>query len=142
MPEDNETYDMADSYCEPEASDMAVLLQANEDKILNASMKALKSGSLTPLVKEELRFTIQSRRLAAGKGELKLEEFKKPPKRKLVTDEERKRAQVRRLQNREAAQRFRQRQKDQASYLSENNYQLKWQAEQLSTEVAGITTIN
>lgn len=86
MPEDNETYDIGDSYCEHETSEMDLLLQANEQKILNASMKAIKSGTLTPLVKEELRYTIQSRRLAAGKGELKLEEFKKPPKRKPVSE--------------------------------------------------------
>ena len=56
----------------------------NEKKILDATIKALNSGSLTPLIKEELRCTIQSRRLAEGKGELKVE-FKSPPKKKTVS---------------------------------------------------------
>ncbi|KAH9489240.1 hypothetical protein Btru_048823 [Bulinus truncatus] len=53
----------------------------NEEKILRATVKAVQSGTLTPLIKEELRCTIQSRRLAAGKGELHVE-FTRPVKRK------------------------------------------------------------
>ncbi|GFR78924.1 proto-oncogene c-Fos-like [Elysia marginata] len=89
----------------------------NEEKILNATIKALNSGSLTPLIKEELRCTIQSRRLAEGKGELKVE-FKSPPKKKTMSEEERARYLKRRVQNREAAQRFRQKQKDTSDMLS------------------------
>lgn len=89
----------------------------NEEKILNATIKALSSGSLTPLIKEELRCTIQSRRLAEGKGELKVE-FKSPPKKKEMTEEERVRYMKRRVQNREAAQRFRQKQKDTSDMLT------------------------
>ncbi|XP_059145254.1 uncharacterized protein LOC131932356 [Physella acuta] len=89
-----------------------------EEKILAATLKAVQSGSLTPLIKEELRCTIQSRRMAEGKGELKVE-FKSPPKKKDMTDDERKRALKRRQQNREAAQRFRQKQKDTSDYLTD-----------------------
>ena len=56
----------------------------NEQKIVHATIQAFQTGSLTPLIKEELRCTIQSRRLAQGKGELKVE-FKTPPKRKEVS---------------------------------------------------------
>lgn len=40
------------------------------DSLLEATLVALETGELTPLVKEELKYTIQSRRLANGQGEL------------------------------------------------------------------------
>jgi hypothetical protein len=42
----------------------------NTDALLEATLVALETGELTPLVKEELKYTIQSRRLANGQGEL------------------------------------------------------------------------
>jgi hypothetical protein len=36
----------------------------NTDALLEATLVALETGELTPLVKEELKYTIQSRRLA------------------------------------------------------------------------------
>ena len=41
-----------------------------DDKIFEAVNEALNSGSLTPLIKEELKCSIQSRRLKEGKREL------------------------------------------------------------------------
>ena len=47
------------------------------DELIEATLTALETGVLTPLVKEELKYTIQSRRLAKGQGELGVE-FKLP----------------------------------------------------------------
>ena len=50
-----------------------------DEKIFEAVNEALTSGSLTPLIKEELKCAIQSRRLKEGKNELKVE-FSSEPK--------------------------------------------------------------
>ncbi|CAL1529433.1 unnamed protein product [Lymnaea stagnalis] len=116
MPEHQQEVEMIGS---ESGADGQLLLRYDEqdEKIIKATLKSVQSGSLTPLIKEELRCTIQSRRLAEGKGELKVE-FKSPPRKKDMTEDERKRAVKRRLQNREAAQRFRQKQKDTSDYLT------------------------
>ena len=38
--------------------------------LIDATLVALETGNLSPLVKEELKYTIQSRRLAKGQTEL------------------------------------------------------------------------
>lgn len=43
------------------------------DNIVAATLAALESGNLTPLVKEELKYTINARRSAQGKGELRVQ---------------------------------------------------------------------
>ena len=45
----------------------------SDSGIAAAALTALETCSLTPLIKEELKYTIQSRRLAAGKPELVLD---------------------------------------------------------------------
>ncbi|XP_012935234.1 uncharacterized protein LOC106011146 [Aplysia californica] len=131
MPEQTREYQLV-----PEAaammsdSDLGLTFDENEQKIVHATIEAFQTGTLTPLIKEELRCTIQSRRLAQGKGELQVE-FKSPPKKKEMTDEERKRSVKRRQQNREAAQRFRQRQKDTSDYLSAKISRLQKSSESL-----------
>ena len=40
------------------------------DGLIEATLTALETGEITPLVKEELKYTIQSRRLAQGQAEL------------------------------------------------------------------------
>lgn len=49
----------------------------SDDRMAAAALSALETCSLTPLIKEELKYTIQSRRLAAGKPELVVDT--KPP---------------------------------------------------------------
>ena len=44
---------------------------------VQATLTALETGEITPLVKEELKYTIQSRRLAEGKSELEVK-FEEP----------------------------------------------------------------
>ncbi|XP_048735236.1 basic leucine zipper transcriptional factor ATF-like 3 [Ostrea edulis] len=84
-------------------------LPNSQDKLMDAALVAMDTGDITPLVKEELKLTIQSRRLAAGIGELQVQ-FE-PPQQKELTEEEKEKVDRRREQNRLAAQRFRQKQK-------------------------------
>jgi hypothetical protein len=51
-------------------SKMIDLGEIDDDKLLLASRVAFETGDLTPLIKEELKCVIQSRRLAVGKEEL------------------------------------------------------------------------
>lgn len=84
---------------------------ANSDVYFdNATKQVLETGSLTPLLKEELKYKIQSRRVAEGKRELKVEFL--PPSENKLTPEEEIKVQKRKLQNRVAAKKFRQKQKD------------------------------
>ena len=48
------------------------LPKSSQDSLMDAAWVALDTGDITPLVKEELKLTIQSRRLASGKGELRV----------------------------------------------------------------------
>ncbi|XP_070179689.1 uncharacterized protein [Littorina saxatilis] len=89
-----------------------------DDKMVAATLTALETNCLTPLIKEELKYTIQSRRLAAGKPELVVDAKPLVKVKKQMTAEERERAGKRRDQNRVAAQRFRQKQKDTADVLT------------------------
>lgn len=76
----------------------------------DVTKKVLETGSLTPLLKEELKYKIQSRRVAEGKRELKVEFL--PPSENKLTPEEEIKVQKRKIQNRLAAKKFRQKQKD------------------------------
>ena len=42
-----------------------------DDKLAQAAISCVQLGTLTPLIKEELRLTIQSRRLQEGKDQLR-----------------------------------------------------------------------
>ncbi len=46
-------------------------------QLAKAALSAATSGSMTPLIKEELRTSIQHKRLNAGKEELKIKETRK-----------------------------------------------------------------
>ena len=49
-----------------------ILCEENHE-LLNATMVAYERGILTPLIKQELKYTIQNRRFVEGKQELKVE---------------------------------------------------------------------
>uniref|UniRef100_A0A2C9LM56 BZIP domain-containing protein n=1 Tax=Biomphalaria glabrata TaxID=6526 RepID=A0A2C9LM56_BIOGL len=85
------------------------LAALNDAGLLRATMESLECGRLTPLIKEELRCRIQSRRLSEGKEEL-LVEFPSPTPSHPRPDEVQKRDR-RREQNRRAAQKFRKKRK-------------------------------
>lgn len=52
--------------------DTDLQISSSQDSLMEAALAALGTGDMTPLVKEELKLTIQSRRLASGKGELRV----------------------------------------------------------------------
>ncbi|KAL8592633.1 hypothetical protein ACOMHN_026563 [Nucella lapillus] len=106
-----------------------------DDKMAAATLTALETCSLTPLIKEELKYTIQSRRLAAGKPELVVDTSTPVRVKKVMTVEERGRALKRREQNRVAAQRFRQKQKDTGDVLLKKCHKLEGSNTTLRTEI-------
>lgn len=107
---------------------------ANSDVYFdNATKQVLETGSLTPLLKEELKYKIQSRRVAEGKRELKVE-FLPPAENKLTPEEEIK-VQKRKLQNRVAAKKFRQKQKDVAFNLKKTIQSLESGNTRLRSEI-------
>lgn len=55
-----------------EDADCDLQFSSSQDSLMEAALAALGTGDMTPLVKEELKLTIQSRRLASGKGELRV----------------------------------------------------------------------
>jgi hypothetical protein len=57
-------------WSQPTIENFQKINMENTDALLEATLTALETGELTPLVKEELKYTIQSRRLANGQGEL------------------------------------------------------------------------
>nr|KAG5710734.1 hypothetical protein BaRGS_035136 [Batillaria attramentaria] len=109
-----------------------------DEKMAEAVLNTLETGSIMPLIKEELKYTIQSRRLAAGKPELQVE-FNPPKRQKLMTKEERERAEKRREQNRKAAQKFRQKQRDTAETLTKKTQKLEGSNTTLRAEIKRLT---
>ena len=53
------------------------LYNIKDKDLADAATKAIVEGDMTPLIKEELKYSIQSKRMKAGKPELKVE-FKEP----------------------------------------------------------------
>ena len=108
-------------------------LETKDEKIFQAVNEALTTGSLTPLVKEELKCSIQSRRMKEGKSELKVA-FSGPKTYELSADEV-VRVENRRVQNRVAAQRFRERQKLKADELQRKCHKIESHNTQLRYEM-------
>ncbi|XP_046375543.1 cyclic AMP-dependent transcription factor ATF-3-like [Haliotis rubra] len=95
----------------------------NDEGLVQATVEVLKTGRLTPLIKEELKCTIQTRRLSEGKDELQVE-FNSPEKTSL-RPEEVERQHRRREQNRRAAMKFRQKKKDRTEILLRETQKLQ-----------------
>lgn len=95
----------------------------NTGGLLEATLLALETGELTPLVKEELKYTIQSRRLANGQEELGVE-FSDPKPLELREDEIEKIVR-RKEQNKLAARRFRQRRRTRGQFLQKKIKELE-----------------
>ncbi|XP_046375545.1 uncharacterized protein LOC124148483 [Haliotis rufescens] len=85
-----------------------------DQELLNAQERALASNSITPLLKQELRYTIQSRRLTEGKDEMNVSSLNTSSSSHTheLTAEEVEKRKKRQEQNRRAAKRFRQKKKD------------------------------
>ncbi|KAK3583783.1 hypothetical protein CHS0354_022822 [Potamilus streckersoni] len=79
------------------------------DHSLNATaVKAIESNDMMPVIKNELKNRIQFKKMAEGKEELRVDFNGKPDAQ--LKDEEKEKAEKRRIQNRMAARRFRERQ--------------------------------
>lgn len=59
-------YDIEEASCEK-------VYKMHNNQLFDATVTALETGNLSPLVKEELKYTIQSRRRAKGQRELKVD---------------------------------------------------------------------
>mgnify|MGYP003571967726 CR=1 FL=1 len=106
--------------------------------LLNATMEALQTGNLAPIIKEELKYTIQSRRLTKGQDELTVD-FQKEVKYEL-TEEEKEKVVRRKEQNKEAAKRFRTKKKTEMKLLSQRIQALETDNRMKDTEINRLRT--
>ncbi|XP_033735259.1 uncharacterized protein LOC117323865 [Pecten maximus] len=111
----------------------------DDERLVEAQRVAMETGILTPLVKEELKYTILSRREADGKDRLDVT-FDDPQQYQLTREEVEKVAR-RRQQNRHAARRFRQKQKQTShefikkiQFLESDNTTLRSELDKLKRE--------
>lgn len=119
--------------------DMAELREFEDDALLKATELALTQGNLAPLIREELKYSIQARRLREGKPEMTVEFVKAAPDQ--LTQEEVMRIRKRKEQNREASRRFRQKQQSRTKEVQQEcdrlqtiQTQLKFELNQLIKE--------
>ncbi|ESO90093.1 hypothetical protein LOTGIDRAFT_233903 [Lottia gigantea] len=108
-----------------------------DEKLVAATLASLKDH-LDPskIIKEELKWLIQSRRVAEGKEALKVEFI--PPRKNEMTPDEIERAQKRKEQNRLAARRFRRKQRDTNVYLLSKTKQLESSNKNLKNEMGNL----
>ncbi|XP_060062850.1 basic leucine zipper transcriptional factor ATF-like 3 [Ylistrum balloti] len=108
-----------------------------ECKLAEAALACYQSGQLTPLIKEELKYKIQAKRMEQGKGELHVQ-FTAPNSFEL-TKEEALKSERRRQQNRVAARKFRKRQLKFAVNLDEMLQTLEAENSRLHAEVGRLS---
>ncbi|XP_021359923.1 cyclic AMP-dependent transcription factor ATF-3-like isoform X2 [Mizuhopecten yessoensis] len=104
-----------------------------DDKLVKATQECLDTGSIMPMLKEELRCTIQNRRLAEGKTELTVQFT--PPTEQQLNAEEIIKKENRREQNRRAARKFRQKQATLSQNFQKRIEQLEAENRRLTTQV-------
>ncbi|XP_066281346.1 uncharacterized protein [Branchiostoma lanceolatum] len=105
----------------------------------DSDLSSLGEGSLTPIIKEELKYTIQTKRLASGLDELDVEEIKKSSKAKKprkISPEEEERRRVRRERNRVAAAKCRNKKRERGELLQEESERLESHNERLKSEIS------
>ncbi|XP_076463734.1 cyclic AMP-dependent transcription factor ATF-3-like [Babylonia areolata] len=102
--------------------------------LFKATVQSLHTGRLTPLIKEELRCRIQSRRLSEGKDELRVQ-FESPSRLE-PRPEEIEKLNRRREQNRRAAQKFRRKKKERGKLLTEESQRLEGDNDCLRSEIS------
>ncbi|XP_041355214.1 uncharacterized protein LOC121372761 [Gigantopelta aegis] len=90
-----------------------------DDELLFAHEESQRSGSIIPLLKQELKCKIQSRRLTEGKEELSLTESTSSIQSTKLSAEEMERKRRRRDQNRRAAKTFRQKEKERIDHIQQ-----------------------
>ncbi|KAH3852870.1 uncharacterized protein LOC127875096 isoform X2 [Dreissena polymorpha] len=111
-----------------------------DSNLVQATLASISSNTITPIIKEELKLKIQSKRLASGKEELPKPIFKEPEKYEMTPEETEKRLHKREL-NRVAAQKCRNKRKLQhesvktiQAELELRNFTLKRKVEELEKE--------
>lgn len=111
-----------------------------DEKLAIATQECYKTGTLIPLLKEELKFKILAKCHEQGK-ELIIDTGRKtpPPKKKLQPDEERK-LEKRREQNRRAAKKFRERKRSETDKLEQMTTELECHNEELRQEIIRLST--
>lgn len=80
-----------------------------DTELFNYALESVKGDSLLPLIKDELRCKIQTKRLSRGMEELKVDFQMKPPA--PLTPEEKQKQENRKLLNRESAKKCRRKKK-------------------------------
>ncbi|CAG5118739.1 unnamed protein product [Candidula unifasciata] len=108
-----------------------------DEKLVVATLATLNSGSASSLIKQDLKWIIQSRRKAEGKAELQVE-FKKPVKDELTSEEIMKRARRREL-NRLAARRSREKGQKRKDLLVEEIRKLQSENSELVNILGDLT---
>ncbi|BFZ07554.1 hypothetical protein BsWGS_10593 [Bradybaena similaris] len=108
-----------------------------DEKLVVATLATLNSGSASSLIKQDLKWIIQSRRKAEGKAELQVE-FKKPVKDELTSEELMKRARRREL-NRLAARRSREKGQKRKDLLVEEIRKLQTENSELVSLLGDLT---
>ncbi|XP_048732920.1 transcription factor kayak-like [Ostrea edulis] len=106
----------------------------SDPRLLKAVDKAGKEKNMLPLIKEELRLSILSRRNKEGKGEVIVEE-RKPQVKRTLTPQEKERKLRRQEQNRRAAKKCRKKKKDCEVNVMQAYYSEKDKNDNLSTQV-------
>ncbi|XP_060062851.1 cyclic AMP-dependent transcription factor ATF-3-like [Ylistrum balloti] len=106
-------------------------------ELAKATQACLDTGSVLPIIKEELKCAIQNRRLAEGKTELAVQ-FTPPTKQKLRPEEMVKK-ENRRDQNRRAARKFRQKQAASLKEFQKRIKQLEVENGKLRMQVKQLT---
>ncbi|XP_006824836.1 cyclic AMP-dependent transcription factor ATF-3-like isoform X2 [Saccoglossus kowalevskii] len=91
------------------------------------------TGSLTAVLKEEIKYTIQTKRLARGLSELEVEIPK--PKKERLTPEEEARRHERREKNRLAATKCRNKKRERAQQLEKETKKLQSQKDILMQQI-------
>lgn len=109
-----------------------------DEKLVVATLATLDSGNPSNLIKQDLKWIIQSRRKAEGKAELQVE-FKKPVKDEQLTSEELTKRARRRELNRLAARRSREKGQKRKDLLVEEIRKLQSQNSELITILGGLT---
>ncbi|KAL3861847.1 hypothetical protein ACJMK2_007861 [Sinanodonta woodiana] len=94
-----------------------------DSSVKAAAEKAIQNNDMMPLIKEELKNKIQIKRLSEGKEELMVD-FAEKPKAE-VTDKEKEKVERRKIQNKVAARKFREKQKRHGTELQKKTQLLE-----------------
>ncbi|XP_064600812.1 cyclic AMP-dependent transcription factor ATF-3-like [Liolophura sinensis] len=111
-----------------------------DDRLMSAAEAARISGTLTPLIKEELWCVIQSRRLSQGCEELVINHQTDSPNHDIISMCDLKKRCSRMEQNRRAARKYRQKKKEEAHLIKQETTQLLTVNARLKAELAELQT--